>query len=78
MQTTIRINPRTITVKEGEKIKLTINNLDTTHGINIPDLGVSGRNIVEFTADKKGEYTFYCANFCGSGHSAMQGKIIVE
>lgn len=71
-------NPRTITVKEGEKIKLTINNLDTTHGINIPDLGVSGFNSLEFTADKKGEFTFYCNNFCGSGHDAMQGKIIVE
>ena len=71
-------NPGTITVKKGEKIKLTINNLDTTHGINIPDLGVSGKDSLEFTADTKGEFTFYCNNFCGSGHSAMQGKLIVE
>lgn len=71
-------SPGIINVKEGEKIKLLVNNLDTTHGINIPDFGVSGRNVVEFTADKKGEFTFYCDNYCGGGHSGMQGKIIVE
>jgi len=71
-------NPETITVKEGEKVKLSINNQDTTHGISIPDFGVTGDNGVEFTADKKGEFTFYCNNYCGEGHRGMQGKIIVE
>jgi len=71
-------SPEVITVQEGDLVKLTINNQDTTHGINIPDLGVSGRNTVEFTADEKGEFTFYCDNYCGSGHSGMSGKIIVE
>jgi len=71
-------SPGIITVKEGERVRLLINNQDTTHGINIPDLGVSGNNVVEFTADKKGEFTFYCGNYCGAGHSGMQGTIIVE
>jgi len=67
-----------IRVKQGEDIMLMINNIDTTHGIIIPDLGVSGNNMVTFKANTKGEYEFFCNNFCGSGHKGMKGKIIVE
>lgn len=70
-------NPNTITVNEGDKVKITINNSDTLHGINIPDLGVSGNDTLEFTASKKGEFTWYCNNYCGDSHSSMQGKLIV-
>lgn len=71
-------SPAVIRVKEGEKVKLTITNTDTTHGIFLPDFNVRGRDTLEFTASKKGTYTFYCANYCGSGHSGMQGTLIVE
>ena len=71
-------NPNEIRVKQGENIMLMINNLDVDHGITIPELGVSGNDMVVFTADKKGEFLFYCNNFCGTGHSEMVGKIIVE
>jgi len=71
-------SPREIRVKKGEKIILKIKNADATHGIFIPALGVSGNEKVEFTAEKSGEFDFQCANFCGSGHREMTGKIIVE
>lgn len=71
-------SPNTIRIKEGDKVMLMINNLDTTHGITIPELGVSGNDVVEFTATKKGEFDFYCNNFCGPDHRDMIGKIIVE
>ncbi len=71
-------NPDVIRVKRGEKIKLTIDNLDTTHGIRIPDLKISGDSFVEFIAEKPGEFYWYCNNYCGDGHRQMQGKLIVE
>lgn len=70
--------PETIKVKQGEIIRIKINNLDTTHGIRIPELGVSGNDVIEFTADKKGTFTFYCNNYCGKNHPNMKGKIIVK
>lgn len=71
-------NPSVVTVKRGERIKLVINNTDTLHGIRIPELEISGNDFVEFTAEKTGEFTWYCNNFCGQGHQEMQGKLIVE
>jgi len=70
--------PSVITVSKGDIVKITMNNIDTTHGISLPDFGVSGNDFIEFTADKPGEYTFYCNNYCGEGHSGMTGKLIVQ
>ena len=70
--------PEEITVNKGEKIRIKIDNVDVPHGIRIPDLGVEGENMVEFTADKEGEYTWYCLIPCGKGHMTMQGKLIVK
>lgn len=77
-------DPGTITVKEGQKVKLNIKSIDVTHGFALPDFGVSQRlepgktEIVEFTADKKGTYTFFCSVVCGSGHRSMKGILVVE
>lgn len=68
----------TITVKKGEHVKIVIDNSDTTHGMVIPDLGVSGIGSVEFTADKVGTYPFKCPTMCGSGHKDMKGTLIVQ
>jgi len=68
----------TITVKKGEHVKIVINNVDTKHGMVIPDLGVSGIDSVEFTADEAGTYEFNCPTPCGSGHRNMKGTLIVE
>ena len=70
--------PNIIKVTKGEKIKINIDNADVPHGIRIPDLKLSGNDVLEFTADQVGEFTWYCANMCGEGHGAMQGKLIVE
>ncbi len=70
-------SPSTITVKKGEKVKLVINNEDTTHGISIPELGVTGIDSVEFTPDKAGTFSFRCPTFCGDGHREMTGTLIV-
>jgi len=76
--------PSTITVKEGSEVKLNIRSVDVTHGFRIAEFGVSetlipGKTVTaEFTADKKGTYTFFCTVFCGSGHSGMRGQLVVE
>ena len=70
--------PDTITVKKGEHVKFVINNRDTTHGIIIPDLKVSGIDSVEFTASESGTYAFHCPTVCGKGHREMKGLLIVE
>ena len=76
--------PGIVTVKEGSKVKLNIKSVDVAHGFALPDFGVSQRlepgktEIVEFTADKKGTYTFFCSVACGSGHRSMKGTLVVE
>ena len=67
-----------INIKQGEKIRLVIDNTDTLHGIRIPDLDLKGDEVIEFTADEKGEFDWYCTNYCGDGHGEMGGKIIIE
>ena len=70
--------PEVITVKKGDRVKLSIDNSDGLHGIRIPELELSGMDSIEFTAEEEGEFTWRCNNYCGQGHSKMSGKIIVE
>ncbi len=70
--------PSDITVKKGDKVKITVENTDTVHGINIPDFGVSGTESVEFVANKEGEFNWHCNVMCGEKHNEMGGKLIVK
>lgn len=70
--------PNEIEVSEGDNVKIVIDNTDTLHGMRIPDLGVRGDNVIQFVANKKGEFNWYCNNVCGTGHQAMIGKLIVK
>ncbi len=76
--------PSTIVVTQGDLVRITAESIDVPHG-----LAISGYNVdmylnglesetVEFVADKAGTFNFYCSVPCGSGHSAMQGVLIVE
>ncbi len=71
-------SPDTLTVKKGDLIKITIDNTDGMHGINLFDFRVHGMSSIEFTADKTGTFMWYCDNFCGTGHSSMHGTLTVE
>lgn len=70
--------PDTITVNKGDRVRIIINNTDTLHGIRIPELDLKNNNQIEFTADKTGEFVWYCNNMCGKGHMEMKGKLIVR
>ncbi len=78
--------PDPIKVNKGDRVRLLISAIDTTHGFNIdaPFLSVNKRLpqgevvVVEFTATETGSWTFRCSVPCGSGHGSMGGKLVVE
>ncbi len=60
-------NPKISNHREGKPyngINIIINSGETT--------------LVEFIADKVGEFDFACSVFCGSGHGRMKGKLVVK
>lgn len=76
--------PSTITVNKGDKVKLTIQNIDVTHGFGLTEFGINREltpgktEMIEFTADKAGTFSFFCSKMCGSGHKSMKGTLIVK
>ena len=76
-------NPNKIVVNKGDKVIISIKSLDVEHGFAIDDYGVNekipaeGTLTVEFTADKIGLFAFYCSVYCGPGHGAMRGELLV-
>ncbi len=70
--------PNEIVVNKGDRVKIIIDNTDTLHGMRIPKLEINGNDVVEFVADRAGEFVWYCNNMCGTGHREMSGKLIVK
>ena len=79
-----QFSPDTIEVNEGDTVILNIKSIDVSHGIAIPNFGIDeflspGNEVrIEFIANKKGTFSFFCSVSCGVGHSGMRGKIIVN
>lgn len=76
-------DPKVIRAKQGELVRLIIHNADVRHAIVIPELKVEADipedgAVVEFKATQKGKFDFLCATYCGAGHVAMQGTLIIE
>jgi len=75
-----KFTPSTITVKQGEKVKLVINNIDTTHNATFETMNVTTdtNDAIILDTSTSGLYPFHCANYCGEGHKDMKGVVIVE
>lgn len=80
-------DPPTIEVNAGDKVRIILTSDDVPHGLAINEfVGVNKRvdpspaepTVIEFLADKRGEFTFYCSIPCGDGHIDMKGKLIVK
>ncbi|PNX45912.1 MAG: hypothetical protein BV456_12990 [Thermoplasmata archaeon M8B2D] len=77
-------DPSTIEVNQGDTVLLHITSTDVDHGIALPAFGVEehlnpGETVdVQFVADKKGTYTFFCDVYCGPGHKDMTGTLVVN
>jgi cytochrome c oxidase subunit 2 len=82
-----------IRVKAGQPVTVRLTSLDNSshtdgggkHQWAVDEFKASvvapalGSNVVTFTPDKPGEYTFYCNICCGGrANPSMQGKLIVE
>jgi len=77
-------DPEIIIVDLGDTVMMHVESIDVSHGFSLSSFGVNERlnpgqtTDIEFVADKKGSFTFFCNVFCGSGHGGMRGKLIVE
>ncbi len=75
-----------ITVYEGQTITFTLSSLDVPHGFAIdgyPEIGnifisPQASSKVTFTANKLGEFVYFCTVFCGEGHPLHKGSITVQ
>jgi cytochrome c oxidase subunit 2 len=70
-------------VPAGRPVTVTFTSEDVLHGLFIPAFRVKADAIpgrysrIWFTATKPGEYHLFCAEYCGTKHSAMIGKVVV-
>jgi heme/copper-type cytochrome/quinol oxidase subunit 2 len=77
-------DPDTMYVKLNDKVRIVATSVDVTHGFSLSDFGVrqelppGKRKVIEFKADKRGVFVYECFVYCGSGHSKMKGKLVVE
>jgi cytochrome c oxidase subunit 2 len=70
-------------VPVGRPVRLLITSRDVIHSFFVPELrmkqdALPGRYTqVSFTADRPGRYQILCTQYCGMGHSAMRGEMVV-
>ncbi|MBI4919034.1 cupredoxin domain-containing protein [archaeon] len=72
-------------INKGDHVKLILTSSEGTHGIMIPDLGVSSgkfspgeEQVVEFDAEQTGTFDYFCNVPCGKGHKSMKGQLVIE
>lgn len=78
--------PNTITVQQGDRVRIKLVSEDVTHGFYIDgyDIKVTDQpkdmqdNYLEFVADKAGNFTYRCTVVCGPMHAFMLGTLVVE
>lgn len=80
-----QFDPPTISVTQGDTVRLRLRSLDRAHAVAIKAFRVKtvvpkGGEIVtvEFVADRAGTFAFTCSEYCGSGHSEMKGMLVVR
>lgn len=77
-------NPNKIEVNLGDRVIIKVTSTDVPHGFSIKEYGIKeylnlGSEVtVDFIADKKGTFTFYCSVICGIRHGTMRGQLIVN
>lgn len=73
----------TLRVPQGKAIDLTVTSRDVWHTFSVRDLRIKadampGQTSEEwFIANETGNHTSVCEELCGSGHSGMNGEVIV-
>lgn len=79
-----KFDPGTIAVVQGDRVRLRVRSADRAHGVGIKAFrvkalipGAGETVVVEFVADRAGTFDITCSEYCGSGHAAMKGRLIV-
>jgi cytochrome c oxidase subunit 2 len=78
-----QFEPAAISVVRGDNVRLRLRSADRSHAFAIKAFRVKalipkmGEVTVDFVADRAGTFDFTCAEYCGTGHSAMKGKLVV-
>lgn len=77
--------PAKIEVTEGERVRLMVRSADGVHGLEIKKFKVNkpvprgGKPVaIDFVASAPGTYEILCSEYCGDGHEAMTGTLIVQ
>jgi len=67
----------------GQPVRLVMTSQDVIHSFYVPELRIKqdvlpGRfTVLWFTPARSGVYHLYCAEYCGTSHSRMHGRIVV-
>jgi cytochrome c oxidase subunit 2 len=78
-----RISVNELRLPVNEPIKLVMSSDDVIHDFYVPefrlkqDILPNRYTYMWFTPTKTGTYDIFCAEYCGTGHSAMLGKLVV-
>lgn len=73
----------TLHVPVGETVRLRITSQDVIHSFFVPAFRIKRDALpgiysyAWFRATKPGEYPLFCAEYCGTDHSRMRGKVVV-
>jgi len=71
-------------LRKGETYRIHISSPDLQHGFSLQPINMNFQvmpgydHVLTMTPTNTGEFTIVCNEFCGIGHHAMIGKIIVE
>jgi cytochrome c oxidase subunit II len=78
-----QFEPAQINIPTGSEVDFFLTSNDVVHGFNISEKNVNlmavygsiNKTTVKF--DKPGVYKITCHEYCGVGHQAMQGEVVV-
>ena len=71
-------------LKINQPVKIELRSLDVLHNFYIPQFRAKMDTLPGiityywFIPEKKGEFEILCAEYCGTGHYAMRGKVLVD
>ena len=76
-------SPNEIALARGEPVTIELTTQDVFMGFSVPDFHLRADIVpgkvarVSFTPDRAGTFPFLCDVFCGDGHEAMSGKLVI-
>jgi len=71
-------------LKINQPVKIELRSLDVLHNFYVPQFRAKMDTLPGiityywFTPEKKGDYEILCAEYCGTGHYAMRGRVLVD